>query len=181
MKPLSRARAREVDTIVAGIVDLMTRGKWVTGRSHQELAQAHGVSVSRVEDWATEAARCLRVMGLVDRESVIAQHRAHIAERASRFVRIADAAEDVTEFGPAIAALNGWGAENDREARLLGLNAPEKHEHAHTQAQAEWEKLPPVERPAWLRAQAARFLAAAEAAEEELRDAAALTVGVAKE
>lgn len=130
MKPLSRARAREVDTIVAGIVDLMTRGKWVTGRSHQELAQTHGVSVSRVEDWATEAARCLRVMGLVDKEAVIAQHRAHIAERASRFVRIADAAEEVTEFGPAIAALSGWGAENDREARLLGLNAPSKHEVA---------------------------------------------------
>ena len=65
--------------------------------------------------------------------------------------------------------------------KLLGLNAPEKHEHAHTQAQTEWEQLPPAERPAWLRAQAARFLAAAEAAEEELRDAAALTVGVAKE
>ena len=160
MKPLSRTRAREVDTIVAGIVDLMTRGKWVTGRSHQELAQAHGVSVSRVEDWATEAARCLRVMGLVDRESVIAQHRAHIAERASRFVRIADAAEEVTEFGPAIAALSGWGAEDDREARLLGLNAPEKHEHAVVVAQ--YEQLAPPQQAAWLRERAARLLAEAE-------------------
>lgn len=158
MKPLSRARAVEVDRIVAGIVDDMASGRWVTGRSHRALATEHGVSVSRVEDWATEAGRLLRVLMLVDREDLRARNAAHLET-------LAVDAHMAGEFGDAVRARAEMG-------KLLGLNAPEKVEHAP--AQTEWEQLPAAERPAWLRAQAARFLAAAEAAEEELRDAAAL-------
>lgn len=160
MKPLSRARANEVDRIVAGIVDDMASGRWVTGRSHRALATEHGVSVSRVEDWATEAGRLLRVLMLVDREDLRARNAAHLET-------LAVDAHMAGEFGDAVRARAEMG-------KLLGLNAPEKHEHAHTQAQAEWEQLPARDRPAWLRAQAARFLAAAEAEEEALKDAAAL-------
>lgn len=166
-RPLSRERAQQVDRIVAGIVERMVSGEWVAGKSHRELAEAEKVSVDRVKDWAAEAGRCLRVLAMTDKEDLRARNQA-------RLDMVFSSALTDGAHAAAVGALA-------EQARLLGLNAPEKHEHAHTQAQAEWEKLPPVERPAWLRAQAARFLAAAEAAEEELRDAAALTVGVAKE
>jgi hypothetical protein len=42
------------------IVSRMVAGRWLTGVSHQELAREWGLSVSRVEELATEANRIIR-------------------------------------------------------------------------------------------------------------------------
>ena len=50
----------ETEKRVDRIVDLMTRGAWVAGVSHRKLAQDWGVTISRVEQLASEASRLIR-------------------------------------------------------------------------------------------------------------------------
>ncbi len=113
-RPLSRERRDEVDAIVFAIVDDMASGRWVTGRSHKEYAAKNGVAVSRVQDWACEAGRVLRVLAMVDRESLRERNQA-------RLDAIAADAYQAGEFGDAVRAI---GEQN----KLLGLHAPSKME-----------------------------------------------------
>lgn len=118
-------------------------------------AQAYRVAQRAIADLPRESAEEVRAIEL---ERLEAMHRA---------VWDAALSGDLDAFDRALRA-------SESRRKLMGANAPEKYEHAHSQAQAEWEQLPARDRPAWLRAQAARFLAAAEAEEEALKDAAAL-------
>jgi len=146
VKPLSRERAHQVDRIVAGIVERMVSGEWVAGKSHRELAEAEKVSVDRVKDWATEAGRCLRILAMTDKEDLRARNQA-------RLDMVFSSALTDGAHAAAVGALA-------EQARLLGLNAPEKHEHAVVVAQ--YEQLAPPQQAAWLRERAARLLAEAE-------------------
>lgn len=152
-RPLSRERAREVDRVVAGIVGLMSSGQWVTGRSHAQIASAEGVSVDRVKDWATEAGRILRVLAMVDADDLRARNAAHLEALAAD-------AHAAGEFGDAVRA-------RAEMAKLLGLNAPERHQHEHAHLVAQVEQMPPRERAAWLRERAAKLLAMAERLEDD--------------
>ena len=42
-------------------MDLMADGRWVSGKSHAEVAAEFGVSPATVKDWATSASRVLRL------------------------------------------------------------------------------------------------------------------------
>lgn len=56
------ARTREdADVGVRRCVELMTGGHWISGASHQAVAEEFGVSPRTVEDWATSASRIIRV------------------------------------------------------------------------------------------------------------------------
>lgn len=131
---LSRDRRDQVDRVVAGILEDMVSGRWVAGRSHQELATREGVSVDRVKDWACEAGRTLRLLALVDRDDLRARN-------AARLDAIAADAHAVGEFGDAVRAIAEQG-------KLLGLNAPEQHQHAHVVAT--YEQLDPRQKRAQL-------------------------------
>jgi len=127
-------------------MQLMASGRWVGGRSHQELAERWGVALSEVQHVAQRAGQALRVLMLVDREDLRARNAAHLET-------LAVDAHQAGEFGDAVRARAEMG-------KLLGLNAPEKHEHAVVVAQ--YEQLAPPQQAAWLRERAARLLAEAE-------------------
>jgi hypothetical protein len=153
-RTLSRARAAEVDGIVAGIVDLMVTGGWVAGLSHRELAEQHKVSVERVKDWATEAGRTLRILSMVDKDELRARNQA-------RLDAIASTAYAAGEYGDAVRAVS-------EQNKLLGLNAPERHEHAHVVAK--YEQMQPTERAEWLRERARLMLEEADRLDDAGRD-----------
>jgi hypothetical protein len=161
----SRARAREVsDQRTAHIMDLMANGRWVTGRSHQALAEEWGCEVGEVEHVAQRAGQALRVLMLVDRDDLRARNAAHLESLAAD-------AHAAGEYGDAVRA-------RAEMSKLLGLNAPEKHEHAVVVAQ--YERLAPPQRAAWLRERAQVMLAEAarlEAAEGQARPVSELTQG----
>lgn len=152
-RELSRDRRDQVDRVVAGILEDMVSGRWVAGRSHQELATREGVSVDRVKDWACEAGRTLRLLALVDRDDLRARN-------AARLDAIAADAHREGEFGDAVRAIAEQG-------KLLGLNAPEKHVVAVTQA--------PQDAPTEL-AEVEDAIRALEARRDELRAALAIPV-----
>jgi hypothetical protein len=131
-KPLSREQRARVDVIVAGIVEAMAGQRWVAGRSHHELAARHGVSVERVKDWAAEAGRTLRLLCSIDADEIRTENATHL--RA-----LAVDAHEAGEFGDAVRAI----AEQNK---LLGLNAPERHEHAIAVRAQQLDALPPAER-----------------------------------
>lgn len=133
-RALSRERRDVVDRIVAGIVADMMAGRWLGSRNIHALAQQHGVSPERVKDWSTEAGRLVRVMDLVDRDDLLAQHRARMAARAEMARALHDEAKQVGEYSAAVGAVASWREEDRDERKLLGLNAPEKHQHAHVVA-----------------------------------------------
>jgi hypothetical protein len=147
-RPLSRARAAEVDRLVAGIADDMVSGKWQAGKSHRELAQREGVSVERVEDWATEAGRHLRLLQLRDPADLRARNQA-------RLDHVYAIALDQEDPKAAVSALA-------EQAKLLGLNAPDRVQHAHVVAT--YEQLQPLEK----RAQLVEAIAALQAELAEL-------------
>ena len=176
--PVSRARAREVDAIVGEIAEQMADGRWVTGRSHRELATREGVSVSRVEDWSSQAGRLLRALSASDREDLRARNAArldHIVEQA-----LARQAVVPQRDGDALVVpqpdLKAAVSAIAEQGKLLGLNAPEQHQHAHVVAA--YEKL---DRPA-KRAQLVEAIAVLQAdlaaldAEEERNGVALATV-----
>lgn len=115
-----RARARLVDERAAEVAGLMADGRWVTGKSHAELAERWGCDMEEVRHVAQRAGQALRVLMLTDRESLRARNAATLE------AIVADARAD-GEHQAAVAALNS-------QAKLLGLNAPERHEVATVQA-----------------------------------------------
>lgn len=59
--PRGRARAREVDGIVLEIAGRMTAQRWNEDAA-TEIAAEHGVSLGTVDEWASDAARMLRLI-----------------------------------------------------------------------------------------------------------------------
>lgn len=152
---LSRDRRDQVDRVVAGILEDMVSGRWVAGRSHQELATREGVSVDRVKDWAAEAGRTLRLLALVDRDDLRARNAARLDAIS------ADAHRD-GEYGDAVRAIAEQG-------KLLGLNAPERSE-VTVKAPA------PAQDPRERLEQVIGAIKALEAEADRLRDALAIPV-----
>jgi hypothetical protein len=155
-----RARARLVDERAAEAMALMADGRWVTGKSHRELAERWGVDLAEVQHVAQRAGQALRVLMLVDRDDIRARNAATLEAIA------ADARAD-GDHAAAVRAVEAG-------AKLLGLNAPDRVETTTRTVEAEFDALPPADKVAWLRAQASAFLAAAERVEQEMRDAGAL-------
>lgn len=62
-KPTSaaRARARDLDGIIAEVARTIVDGRWQPGVTVRELAAKHGVQPHRAEEWAAEAGRLLRI------------------------------------------------------------------------------------------------------------------------
>lgn len=147
-RALSRDRRDQVDAVVAEIVADMMAGRWLGHPNVQALAKKHGVSPERVKDWSAEAGRCVRVMDLVDRESLLAIHRARMAARAEMAIALHDEAKASEEFSAAVGALASWREEDRDERKLLSLNPPEKHQHAHVVAT--YEQLEPAAKRAQL-------------------------------
>lgn len=146
---LQRARAREVDLLVLEIARKMASGQWVAGPSHAELAQREGVDPITVRQWAAEAGRFLRLSREEDRDAIIARDAATL----ETVVQMAmDAGQP--DLKAAIAGLA-------QKHKLLGLNAPEKHQHAHVVAT--YDQLPVGDRLAQVR-EAIAALQAEEAA-----------------
>jgi hypothetical protein len=147
----SRARAREYDEKVVEVLKLMSTGRWADGRSHQELAEKHGVSLEAVQKWANDAGRHLRILQTQDANVLRARNAAHLEA-------IAVDAHEMDDYSAAIRA-------REAMAKLLGLNAPEKVQHT---VSADLDAMEPLERAAWYEAKAAELL---EAAAEERRKA----------
>lgn len=143
-KPSMRApRAREdADAGVRDCLDLMTSGRWVTGRSHTEVAERHGVHPDTVKKWATNASRIIRFAIEGDVEDIRARMVStldHIVAQAMgrtehKVVYQRDIAQrlDVEVAAPdlraAVAAI-------ETQAKLLGL-VVQKHEIAMTEEDA---------------------------------------------
>lgn len=124
-KGATRARAREdVDKGVERCIELMTGGKWVTGRSHRAIAEEFGVSPATVKDWATSASRVIRlaIQGDADdiRSRMVATLESIVAASLDKVVT--DREGDVfpsPDGRVAVAAIS-------EQAKLLGLHAPTK-------------------------------------------------------
>lgn len=149
-RSVTRARAREVDALVAEIAERMVSGKWVAGRSHRELAEREGATVDAVEKWAADAGRMLRMLSPAEREDLRARNAARLDmlyDMAVSAVRVVPTGDGDSEVVPqpdvrgAVAALAEQG-------KLLGLNAPEQHQHAHVVAT--YEQLDPRQKRAQL-------------------------------
>jgi len=147
-RSVTRARPHDVSAMVSEIAGMMSNGQWVTGRSHQAMAAREGVTVSAVERWAAEAGRVLRSLTSAQREELQARNAAHLEALAAD-------AHAAGEFGDAVRA-------RAEMAKLLGLNAPEKHQHAHVVAS--YEQLEPKQK----RAQLVEAIAALQAELAEL-------------
>lgn len=97
----------------------MTKGEWVAGKSHQEVATAHGVSPATVKDWATCASRMIRTLAEVDHDQIRARLLVNL-ERATQlaFTRIGVTMKGKPYPNPdvrgAVAAL-------ETQAKILGL------------------------------------------------------------
>jgi hypothetical protein len=101
----TRARAKELDSIVAGIARMFVEGTWRAGESAKALAKEHGVQPSRVEEWAAEAGRLLRIVADADTYKAI---------NVRRLDETYATAEDGKARVAAIAEQN----------KMLGLHAP---------------------------------------------------------
>lgn len=120
-KPLAtRARTRDdADRGIRRIVELMTSGGWVSGRSHVEMAAELGVSPATVKDYATAASRLIRLAVEQDPGEIRArilsslEHATHLA-----FSKRAATSEgdlyDSPDVRSAVSAL-------EVQARILGL------------------------------------------------------------
>ncbi len=118
-----RARTREgADAGVQDCLALMTRGQWITGRSHIDVAARHGVSPDTVKAWATSASRIVRFAMEADVEDI----RARMVSTLEGV--IAEARTD-GDHKAVVSAV-------DTQARLLGMMI-QKHEVVMTEAEAE--------------------------------------------
>lgn len=168
-RSVTRARAREVDALVAEIAERMVSGKWVAGRSHRELAEREGATVDAVEKWAADAGRMLRMLSPAEREDLRARNAARLdmlydmAVSAVRVVSTGDGDSEVVPQPDVRAAVSALA----EQGKLLGLNAPEKHVVAVTQA--------PQDAPTEL-AEVEDAIRALEARRDELRAALAIPV-----
>jgi len=135
-RSVTRARAREVDALVAEIAERMVSGKWIAGRSHRELAEREGATVDAVEKWAADAGRMLRMLSPAEREDLRARNAARLdmlydmAVSAVEVVRTGDGDAEIVPQPDVRAAVSALA----EQGKLLGLNAPEKHQHAHVVA-----------------------------------------------
>lgn len=141
-----RAREAEVDERAAEIAQMMAAGQWVTGQSHMALSKKWGAELEAVKHAAQRAGQALRVLMHTDKEELRARNAAHLEGLAAD-------AHAAGEFRAAVSA-------RDSIAKLLGLNAPEKHEHAVVVAQ--YEQLPRAGKAQWLRDKATALLAEAD-------------------
>lgn len=129
-RSVTRARAREVDALVAEIAERMVSGKWVAGRSHRELAEREGATVDAVEKWAADAGRMLRMLSPAEREDLRARNAARLdmlydmAVSAVRVVSTSDGDSEVIPQPDVRGAVSALAEQN----KLLGLNAPERSE-----------------------------------------------------
>jgi hypothetical protein len=120
---------------VAEIADLMASGRWTAGKSHRAMAEREGTTVEAVKKWANQAGRMLRLLNEHDLEERRARNAAtldSIVEQAMGYQKVIptdDGAEVVPQpdLRTAVSAIAEQG-------KLLGLNAPEKHQHAHVVA-----------------------------------------------
>ncbi len=144
------SRARENDPKVVRILKAMSTGRWVAGRSHQELAEEYGDSVRTIRYLADQAGRMLRILTMANREDLVARNVAHLEA-------IAADAHEMDDFGAAVRA-------REAMARLLGLNAPER---VQVSASADYDSMPIVEQIRWLRDKASELLAEADRKERE--------------
>lgn len=132
-RSVARARAREVDALVAEIAERMVSGKWVAGRSHRELAEREGATVDAVEKWASDAGRMLRMLSPAEREDLRARNAARLdmlydmAVSAVEVVRTGDGEAEIVPQPDVRAAVSALA----EQGKLLGLNAAEKHVVAH--------------------------------------------------
>jgi hypothetical protein len=149
-----RARARVVDERSAHVLAMMATGRWVTGASHAALAEEWKLDAGEVAHIAQRAGQALRVLMLVDRDDMRARN-------AATLEAIAAEAKACGEYGDAVRALAEQG-------KLLGLNAPEKHEHAVVVAK--YEQMQPTERAEWLRERARLMLEEADRLDDAGRD-----------
>lgn len=104
----ARARARELDAIIASIARTIIDGRWRPGETVHELAAEHGVKPHRVEEWAAEAGRLIRIGP--DVETYRAVNLRRLDETYAR-------AEDAKAAVSAISEQN----------KMLGLHAPTMH------------------------------------------------------
>lgn len=111
-----------------------------------ELAKRWAVDLEVVKHAAQRAGQALRVLMQVDKEELRARNAAHLEGLAAD-------AHAAGEFRAAVSA-------RDSIAKLLGLNAPEKHEHRVSAEQ--FSAMPPAE-------QRAKLLEARAAIDERLR------------
>jgi len=118
-----RARTREgADAGIRDCLDLMTSGRWVTGKSHAAIATLHGVAETTAKDWATNASRMLRLLVEVDVEDI----------RCRLVASLEGICADARDAGDHRAAVGAV----DSMAKLLGL-VVQKHEVAMTPAEAD--------------------------------------------
>lgn len=123
------ARTREdADKGVAEIVDLMTRGLWVSGPSHVEIAEKHGVSPATVKGWATSASRVIRAVMDADKDELRARMRAMLETVVHKAMTTRDVFTTGTnEKGCMVAEfrdapnLNAAVSAIELQAKLLGL------------------------------------------------------------
>lgn len=64
------ARGYDLDAVVREVAGMMARCQWVTGKSHQELADRYGVTPVAVQAWAAQASRHLRLLASEDPEHI---------------------------------------------------------------------------------------------------------------
>lgn len=161
---LTRTRARDVDRYVVEISRLMLDDKWITGVTNVEIAEREGVQPGTVDEWASDAARLIRIGPDVD------LYRARNLRRLDRAWETAMSRQGYTMAGeayenPDVKAATGAVAEQNK---MLGLHAPQKHEVAMVVAQ--YEQMAPEARVSWLREKAAALLAEAERLESSQLD-----------
>jgi hypothetical protein len=104
----ARVRGRDVDMLVVEIAKLIASRQWVPGQTVHEIAAREGVKPHRVEEWAVEAGRMLRVGHDVE------MYRQLNLRRLDRQYR---RAEDTKAAVAAVAEQN----------KMLGLHAPTVH------------------------------------------------------
>lgn len=136
--PSARApRVREdADAGVKDCLDLMTSGRWVTGQSHLEVADRHGVHPETVKKWATNASRIIRFAIEGDREDIRARMLATLDTIVAKAMTtqdvfttgINDKGGLVSEFRDA-PNLSAATQAIETAAKLLGL-VVQKHEVA---------------------------------------------------
>lgn len=111
----------EVDAILRSIADQMTRGEWSRGRSHINLARAHGVREETARMWAKMASRMV-----VNFEDAADMHEVKISTAASHErnailnEHIASKAIQDGEYKAASTALRAATYSRDKAVETLG-------------------------------------------------------------
>jgi predicted transcriptional regulator len=108
IRTTARARAREVDELVAELARAILDRTYVPKQTIREMAEREGVKVATVEEWAAEAGRLVRIGPAVDEYRDI-----NLRRLDAQYARATDAKE-------AVAAIS-------EQNKMLGLHAPTVH------------------------------------------------------